>query len=215
MKSHLNDRTEDIPPEQELDPVCGMKVIPNRAAGSTQYQGCKYYFCSTQCLNKFRADPESYAKSRHRATPVPPTAQGTYTCPMHPDVRQIGPGPCPRCGMALEPVVPKPVAAVEWTCPMHPEIIRPGPGTCPICGMALEPRTGIPVDAENRELRDMTRRFWFSVVLTAPLVIIVMGEMMGAAFTSFLSPRTRGLLELALASPVGSGADNGIDRAVR
>jgi Cu+-exporting ATPase len=69
--------------------------------------------------------------------------------------------------------------------------------------MALEPRTVVPADEENRELRDMTRRFWFSVVLTAPLVIAVMGEMIsGSSFASFLSPRTRVLLELVLASPV-------------
>jgi Cu+-exporting ATPase len=98
---------------------------------------------------------------------------------------------------------PKAPAAAEWTCPMHPEIIRSAPGSCPICGMALEPRIPVPADDENRELRDMTRRFWFSAALTAPLVGAVMGEMISPeAFSSFLSPATRVLMELALASPV-------------
>ena len=64
-----------------------------------------------------------------------------YTCPMDPEVRQKGPGACPKCGMALEPVDVAPITKAEWTCPMHPEIVRDAPGSCPICGMALEPRT--------------------------------------------------------------------------
>jgi P-type Cu+ transporter len=97
----------------------------------------------------------------------------------------------------------KPAAAAEWTCPMHPEIIRSTPGSCPICGMALEPRTPGPAEGENRELRDMTKRFWFSAAVTAPLLVAVMGEMMSPeTFLSFLPPGTRVLIELALASPV-------------
>jgi YHS domain-containing protein len=64
MRSHLNDKTADLAPDELLDPVCGMKVTANRAAGSAQYQDRKYYFCSTHCLNKFRADPESFTKSK-------------------------------------------------------------------------------------------------------------------------------------------------------
>ena len=101
-----------------------------------------------------------------------------YVCPMCPEVRQIGPGPCPKCGMALDPESPAlPATKTEYTCPMHPEIVRAGPGTCPICGMALEPRT-VTVEEENPELRDMTRRFWISLVLTAPLLAIAMGSML-------------------------------------
>jgi P-type Cu+ transporter len=66
----------------------------------------------------------------------------TYVCPMCPEVRQLGPGPCPKCGMALDPESPAlPATRREYTCPMHPEIVRAEPGSCPICGMALEPRT--------------------------------------------------------------------------
>ena len=65
-----------------------------------------------------------------------------YVCPMCPEVRQIGPGPCPKCGMALDPESPAlPASKTEYTCPMHPEVVRAEPGSCPICGMALEPRT--------------------------------------------------------------------------
>ena len=95
-----------------------------------------------------------------------------------------------------------PLAATrtEYTCPMHPEIVRSGPGSCPICGMALEPRTVTGIAEENPELRDMSRRFWISLILTAPLLALAMGSMiwhetMGEA---------HGLvwIEFALATPV-------------
>ena len=97
---------------------------------------------------------------------------------MCPEVRESKPGACPSCGMALEPDVPLAATRTEYTCPMHPEIVRPGPGSCPICGMALEPRTVTAAQEENPELRDMTRRFWVGVVLTAPLLAIAMGSML-------------------------------------
>src|SRR5687768_18436205 len=61
----------------------------------------------------------------------------------------------------------------EWTCPMHPEVVRDAPGSCPICGMALEPRA-VQLEEDTSELKDMSRRFWVSVVLTAPLVVFAM-----------------------------------------
>ena len=127
-----------------------------------------------------------------------------YTCPMHPEVRQPAPGSCPTCGMALERVTPAPPAArTEWTCPMHPEIVRDGPGSCPICGMALEPRSVSLEEEDNPELRDMTRRFWVATAFTAPLVVIAMGDLLpGRPISALLSMQTRGLVELALASPV-------------
>lgn len=106
----------------------------------------------------------------------------TYVCPMYPEVRQIGPGPCPKCGMALDPESPV-LSAIktEYTCPMHPEIVRAEPGSCPICGMALEPRT-VTAEEDNPELRNMTRRFWISLALTAPLLAIAMGSMLWPHF---------------------------------
>ena len=84
-----------------LDPVCGMTVDPQKAAGSVVYQGQTYYFCSKGCAAKFESDPVKYL--RPKSTP-PAVAAVEYTCPMHPEVRQIGAGSCPKCGMALEPV---------------------------------------------------------------------------------------------------------------
>jgi len=107
-------------------------------------------------------------------------AAPAYVCPMCPEVREPKPGACPSCGMALEkelPEVPLAATRTEYTCPMHPEIVRSEPGSCPICGMALEPRTVARAEEENPELRDMTRRFWISLVLTAPLLVIAMAGM--------------------------------------
>jgi Cu+-exporting ATPase len=85
-----------------IDPVCGMTVDPHTAKHRAEYHGHLYYFCSAGCKTKFSADPQKYLpKSRKLAEPV---AEGAiYTCPMHPQIRQIGPGSCPICGMALEP----------------------------------------------------------------------------------------------------------------
>ena len=85
------------------DPVCGMSVTPETAAGMHGYEGETYYFCSTRCLNKFKQKPESYLDER-KFELFEAGSQGTeYTCPMHPEIVQIGPGSCPICGMALEP----------------------------------------------------------------------------------------------------------------
>ena len=139
------------------------------------------------------------------AVETPTSAPGTiYTCPMHPEIRQEGPGSCPKCGMALEPAgIPAPATKTEYTCPMHPGIVRDEPGNCPICGMALEPRTVILDAEENRELQDMTRRFWISTLLTAPLVMVAMGKMIpDVSFAWLGSPRALVWLELLLATPV-------------
>jgi len=126
-----------------------------------------------------------------------------YTCPMHPEVREPGPGSCPKCGMALEPVGGVPPATTKWTCPMHPEVVRDEPGSCPICGMALEP-VGVAAEGEeNPELRDMTRRFWLAVLFSVPLVIVAMGDLLpGRPISHLLSPRLRTFIEMALALPV-------------
>jgi Cu+-exporting ATPase len=86
------------------DPICGMDVNPATAAGSDIHDGQTYYFCSAHCLAEFRADP---ARHIQPPPPAPPPADTSawYTCPMHPEIRQRGPGACPKCGMALEPEV--------------------------------------------------------------------------------------------------------------
>jgi Cu+-exporting ATPase len=182
-----------------VDPVCGMTVDPAATPWHFEAGGQTYAFCCAHCREAFiarqgsPAQPEVRKPERHAAD--------LYTCPMHPEVRQQGPGPCPKCGMALEPVVPALAASapVQWTCPMHPQIVRDGPGVCPICGMALEPRTVSAHEEENPELRDMSRRFWFSVAVTVPLLAMAMG---GEAIGGLFPARMRPLIELGLATPV-------------
>ena len=84
------------------DPVCHMDVYPPNAAGSHEYKGATYHFCSTGCTTKFKADPERYLAP---PKPVSEAAKNVeYVCPMDPEISQMGPGVCPKCGMALEPV---------------------------------------------------------------------------------------------------------------
>jgi Cu+-exporting ATPase len=128
-----------------------------------------------------------------------------YTCPMDPEVRQKGPGDCPKCGMALEPVIAAlPVTKTEYACPMHPQIVRDAPGFCPICGMALEPRMVSLVEEQNPELVSMTRRFWVSVALAVPILMVDMADHLPglSALMKYASPRTWQWLEFIFATPV-------------
>jgi len=94
-------------------------------------------------------------------------------------------------------------AQAEYTCPMHPEIVRPGPGSCPICGMALEPVVAAAGEERNPELEDMRRRFWVSVALALPLLLLSMSEMLpGAPVQHALSPRPITWIQLVLSTPV-------------
>ncbi|MGI8961657.1 MAG: heavy metal translocating P-type ATPase, partial [Bryobacteraceae bacterium] len=183
------------------DPVCGMDIEEQDAAGTVEYKGAHYHFCSQSCLDKFKANPELYLRPDSQL--IAPSANAKlveYTCPMHPEVRQLGPGSCPKCGMALEPAsFQPPVKRVEYTCPMHPEIVRDQPGYCPICGMALEPRE-VTGEEVNPELIDMTRRFWISAILTAPLLLFMVLDMLPRAH--WLSTTATGWIQFALATPV-------------
>ncbi|KST59984.1 haloacid dehalogenase [Methylobacterium sp. GXS13] len=86
------------------DPVCGMAVDPHTAKHRAEHSGRPYYFCSNGCRTKFEAEPARYIDPASAATKAKPVPEGTtYTCPMHPQIRQVGPGSCPICGMALEP----------------------------------------------------------------------------------------------------------------
>jgi P-type Cu+ transporter len=86
------------------DPVCGMAVDPHIAKHRASFEGRPYYFCSAGCKTKFETDPQKYL-SKDKAPPAPVDEGAVYTCPMHPEVRQVGPGSCPICGMALEPLL--------------------------------------------------------------------------------------------------------------
>jgi Cu+-exporting ATPase len=196
-------QTEAVQSEFQIDPVCGMKVVPAKAAGSTEHAGKTWYFCGKGCLAKFEADPGKYDGSRPKVVApvaaVVPAARGGYVCPMDPEVWSAKAGACPKCGMALE-AADVGQTVVRYTCPMHPEIVRKGPGDCPICGMALEAMTPV-VEAGNPELESMTRRFWVSLALTVPLLAVMVADMLPG---HLLEGRGReiGWLEFAVATPV-------------
>ena len=149
------------------DPVCGMDVVPGAAAGgSAEHEGTTYWFCSPHCREKFVANPARHVTPK-TVMPSPPADERTYTCPMHPQIRQ------------------------------------PGPGSCPICGMALEPLVAAGEEGPDPELVDMTRRFWISLVLTLPLLIGVMGDMIpGEPIRHLVPARVLAWAQLALATPV-------------
>ncbi len=187
-----------------VDPVCGMTV---RAASPHRldHAGTTYRFCCGGCREKFAADPARYLDGSRTqpAAPDEPGSAGPWVCPMCPEVREDKPVPCPKCGMALEPDSPFPFRTkTQYTCPMHPEIVRDVPGSCPICGMALEPVTATLAEDDNPELVDMTRRFVVSVVLTVPVFILAMGDMLGLPLDAWLAHRTQAWLELLFATPV-------------
>ncbi|MFC1523265.1 heavy metal translocating P-type ATPase [Thermodesulfobacteriota bacterium] len=201
---HIHERSGE-----HLDPVCGM-TIP---AGDLKlsHNGSDYYFCSGHCLKKFKDDPGQFIGKEkgvaEDAQPQTDTQDVLYICPMDPEVEQSGPGICPKCGMVLEPATP--VSAVitktEYICPMHPEVVEDAPGSCPKCGMALEPRFITLEDEEkNPEYDEMRKRFIVGAVLSVPLVIIAMREMLpgGQILEIFASNQTLGWLELILATPV-------------
>jgi len=197
-------------PPIEKDPVCGMDVDPQTSAGQQTHGNRTYYFCSTACLEKFRANPEVFTETAAPQEKPPQQKQslevpsgGRYTCPMHPEVKTKEPAPCPKCGMALEPLEVQPAYKTEYTCPMHPEIIRDAPGACPICGMALEPKVVAAEEEENVELKDMKRRFWLGLWLSIPVLAASMGHVLpGNPLESWAPERFWIWFEMLLTTPV-------------
>ncbi len=173
--NHHNHAAGGATAEVVDDPVCGMKV-PADGPIRTTFEGIDYVFCCAGCLEQFRKDPRRYL-AKAEQTPMRPA-----------------PAPAaPASGSS---------AAAEWTCPMHPEVVRDGPGSCPICGMALEPKT-VTLEADNSELESMQRRFWASVVLSLPLVLIAMAHMVPGGWGRQVSgSAARPWIELLLATPV-------------
>ncbi len=157
--------TEDTEPA--IDPVCGMKVAPGKAAATVQHGGTDFQFCGAGCAAKFRSEPDKYLRPKPLAMPLQaPDQQAVYICPMDPEVSQTGPGSCPKCGMALEP---KEVTGEE----------------------------------DRSELLAMKRRFWISVVLTAPMLALMIFELLPSMPLQHLLPeRAWAFLEFALATPV-------------
>ena len=198
------------------DPVCGMDVTPESAAARHEHGGQTYYFCSSHCMEKFRAEPGKFlgraagfvvlAAPAGTGTKQPAGQESLYTCPMDPEVQQEGPGPCPKCGMALEPVLgAAPLTKTEYVCPMHPEVVSAEPGSCPVCGMALEARVATVEEEEEAspELVDMTRRFRVSLALSVPVLLLAMAEMIpGQPVGRLFSDSVSNWLQFALSTPV-------------
>ncbi|CUR59847.1 Silver exporting P-type ATPase [metagenome] len=170
---------------QVLDPVCGMGVDPTTAEHTAHHDGEQFFFCSAACKDTFVADPEQYAAAQHD--------QAGHD---HADHHAHG------SHAEGEPPAPGEGEVVEYTCPMHPEIRRSGPGACPICGMALEPVMVTVDSGPSPELRDMTRRFWFGVALSIPVVILGMGRDLIPWLHDTISATTSAWTQLVLATPV-------------
>ncbi len=166
------DKHGDAAARRVQDHVCGMMVDPAGAKHWHEHDGKRFLFCSARCLEKFRAEPQKYVGVAEPGAPETPA--------------------------------PTPAMDVEYTCPMHPEIVQKGPGSCPKCGMALEPKK-ISADAqahEHGELADMQRRFVVSAILTVPLFVLAMSDLLpGDPIGHALGPRMP-WIQLALGSPV-------------
>ena len=158
-----------------LDPVCGMRVDPKTAKFHARHAGQDLYFCSAGCQRKFEAEPARY---------LAPAEAKPACCHAH------GAAPAPVAPAAAMP-------GARYTCPMHPEIVQDGPGICPICGMALEPMLPTLEDEENPEYTDFRRRFWWTLPLTAIVLVLAM-----AGHRLPLDAATRTWLELVLSAPV-------------
>ena len=166
------------------DPVCGMTVDPQKAAGKVEHGGKTYYFCSSRCAERFEKEPEKFLTA--------PTAAGTE----YPSSSSSSSGHHPSHDAAPVPAASK---TARYTCPMHPEIIQMGPGHCPICGMALEPMDVFAEVEADPEYDSMRLRFWVSAVLSLPLLLL---SMFGESLGLHLAPNVLNGIELLLATPV-------------
>jgi P-type Cu+ transporter len=160
------------------DPVCQMDVEPGTAAGKHSHAGTTYYFCSEWCVQKFKEDPDRYLA-------------------LAGDAAKTG-------GEAPASAASQPQSSDSlYTCPMHPEIRQKGPGTCPICGMALEPMVVDASDESDPELTDMSFRLMLAALLTAPILVLSMGDMIpGLALHAWIPGAASRWVQLSLATPV-------------
>jgi len=152
---------------EAVDPVCGMSVDRAAAKHLSSHAGKKFYFCSACCKEKFDAEPETYLKGK--PTPEPMPAGTIYTCPMHPEIEQVGPGDCPICGMALEP---KGVPAGDEG--PNPELVdftrRFWIGvalTIPVVLLAMGGYVGMPI----RDWTGERLAHWLELILATPVIV--------------------------------------------
>lgn len=159
---HNHNVTQPASSLQLTDPVCGMPVTKD-SVNQVQHEGKRFYFCSTKCSETFKRDPEKFTSQKNKnEAAFEQAAPGTiYTCPMHPEIRQHHPGSCPKCGMALEPLMPS-------------------------------------LEDDNPELKDFSRRFWWTLPLTVIVTVLAMfGPQLG-----WFNMSAQTWIELALSIPV-------------
>jgi Cu+-exporting ATPase len=159
------------------DPVCGMTVDPQKAAGKAEHGGKTYLFCSLRCKERFEKEPEKFLAA-------PGTAGMEHG---HAHAHEHAGTP------------PAEAQNIRYTCPMHPEIVQIGPGSCPICGMALEPMDIVAGEQADPEYDSMRKRLWVGAALSIPLLAL---SMAGDALGLHLAPGVTNWIELLLASPV-------------
>ncbi len=170
------------------DPVCGMAVSGD-SPYRVEHAGATQVFCSARCLEKFVAEPDRYL-APVQATAAVPSAPGGHGA-------HHGEHAAPAASASQATGAPS-RAGMLYTCPMHPEIRQDHPGTCPKCGMALEPELPSLEDDDNPELKDFSRRFWW----TLPLSVVVMLLAMAGHRLHLFDMATQSWVELVLAAPV-------------
>jgi Cu+-exporting ATPase len=162
-----------------------MMVPPEKAGAKIDYAGETYYFCSKGCAERFSHEPEKFL-----------SASGIVRMEHGPAHTEHGAAHHSGATASRAATEEK---TIRYTCPMHPQIIRKGPGSCPICGMALEPMDAFAEVEADPEYDSMRLRFWISVVLSLPLLLLSMlGDLIGV----HLAPTVRNGLEFFLATPV-------------
>src|SRR6266852_5134042 len=171
-------------PPKLKDPVCGMTVDPEKAAGKVEHAGKTYYFCSKGCAERFSREPEKFLASDGTAG-----MEHRRAAPEHGTMRHAA----PAVSRAADE------KKGRYTCPMHPEIIQIGPGNCPICGMALEPMDVFAEVEADPEYDSMRRRFWVSAGLSLPVLLL---SMLGESLGLHLRPSFLNGIEFLLATPV-------------
>jgi Cu+-exporting ATPase len=207
----MNDTTHQHAHDITRDPVCGMEVDPHAGKPTHEHDGRTYHFCAARCRDRFVAAPHDYieatdpvcgmtvnrADARHLAKHE---GQRYYFCSARCREKFTA---APASYLAGKPAPEHMPAGTVYTCPMHPQIEQIGPGDCPLCGMALEP-AGIPTgdDEPNPELVDFKRRFQVGALLTAPILLLAMGPMLGLPVRDWIGERVAPWVELVFATPV-------------
>jgi Cu+-exporting ATPase len=185
----LGDGLRPLRAAVSVDPVCGMTVDPAAAAGHFDYQGTTYHFCSTHCLHRFKAEPQKFLSGKEKSA-LPAGAR--YTCPMHPEIVQVGPGSCPKCGMALVPME----GAAEDDSELRDLTRRLGISvvlSVPLVAIAMAPMFGTNLRLPYLELLLATpvvlwggwpflHKFWLSLKNRSPNMYTLIGLGVGLAY---------------------------------